>query len=61
MRSTCAALSEDLDKLINLFTRIVVMFDRRSMGCGRTGELTLGQIGQWMAGLDSASAETAKP
>ncbi len=49
-------ISEDLDELMNLSSRIAVMFDGRIVGEVDRQEATIDRIGSWMAGvLDTPS------
>ena len=50
-------ISEDLDELLNLSSRIAVMFDGRIVGEVGRRDATIDRIGAWMAGLSSTVGE----
>lgn len=47
-------ISEDLDELLNLSSRIAVMFDGRIVGEVDRRDATIDRIGMWMAGVSGA-------
>ena len=50
-------ISEDLDELLNLSSRIAVMFDGRIVGEVDRRDATIDQIGMWMAGVSGVPGE----
>ena len=50
-------ISEDLDELLNLSSRIAVMFDGRIVGEVDRRDATIDRIGMWMAGVSGAPGE----
>lgn len=50
-------ISEDLDELLNLSSRIAVMFDGRIVGEVDRRDATIDRIGLWMAGVSSTPDE----
>ncbi len=50
-------ISEDLDELLNLSSRIAVMFDGRIVGEVDRRDATIDRIGMWMAGVSDAPGE----
>ena len=50
-------VSEDLDELLNLSSRIAVMFDGRIVGEVDRRDATIDQIGLWMAGVSGTQNE----
>ena len=51
-------ISEDLDELMNLSSRIAVMFDGRIVGQVDRSDATIDRIGSWMAGVLDAGNGT---
>lgn len=49
-------ISEDLDELLALSDRLVVLFRGRVVGAGRPGELGVDEIGYLMTGTRPAAA-----
>ena len=52
-------VSEDLDELLELSNRIVVMFDGRIVHETARAQADVGEIGRWMAGHGVAHAQAA--
>lgn len=50
-------ISEDLDELLNLSSRIAVIFDGRIVGEVDRRDATIDRIGMWMAGVSGAAGE----
>ena len=50
-------ISEDLDELLNLSSRIAVIFDGRIVGEVDRSDATIDRIGLWMAGVSSTPSE----
>ncbi|MCY3619309.1 MAG: ABC transporter ATP-binding protein [Acidimicrobiaceae bacterium] len=50
-------ISEDLDELLNLSSRIAVMFDGRIVGEVDRRDATIDRIGMWMAGVSGVPGE----
>ena len=50
-------ISEDLDELLNLSSRIAVMFDGRIVGEVDRRDATIDRIGMWMAGVSGTPGE----